>query len=144
MLPWSLPDLTTFIRFEGLGLEGVGWDVGSLAAALACAHAAYAEQLSRVLGPALAADAPVHLVGGGARNTLLAQMTASACRRQVVVGATEASALGNLLSQLEATGAIAPGQRAQVVARTVRPHTVEPADPEALNLMQERLLDAVG
>lgn len=144
--PGDMPEkLATWCQEHyGLAPCGPGQTVRLILESLACAHAAYAEQLSRVLGPALAADAPVHLVGGGARNTLLAQMTASACGRQVVVGATEASALGNLLSQLEATGAIAPGQRAQVVARTVRPHTVEPADPEALNLMQERLLDAVG
>jgi rhamnulokinase len=48
----------------------------------------------------------VHLVGGGAQNALLCQLTADACERPVIAGPVEAAAYGNVLVQARATGAI--------------------------------------
>jgi rhamnulokinase len=48
----------------------------------------------------------VHMVGGGSQNALLCQLTADACGVPVVAGPVEATALGNVLVQARAHGAL--------------------------------------
>ena len=47
----------------------------------------------------------IHVVGGGARNAMLCQLTADATGLPVVAGPAEGAALGNLMVQSRATGA---------------------------------------
>ncbi len=71
----------------------------SLAAAFARALDTAAELSGRQINV-------VHLVGGGARNRLLCQLTADACGRPLVAGPVEATALGNVLVQARALGLV--------------------------------------
>lgn len=48
----------------------------------------------------------IHVVGGGARNELLNQLTANATRRRVIAGPAEATAAGNALVQALGSGHI--------------------------------------
>ena len=51
----------------------------------------------------------VHIVGGGARNALLCQLTADACGLPAVAGPVEATALGNAMVQARALGVVSGG-----------------------------------
>jgi rhamnulokinase len=72
---------------------------------LALAYRRAVAQVQRLSGRAVDV---VHVVGGGARNGLLCQLTADACGLPVVAGPVEATALGNVLVQARTLGA-APG-----------------------------------
>ena len=97
---------------------------------LALAHRAAVRDAQRLSGRE--ADT-VHIVGGGARNELLCQLTADACGLPVVAGPAEAAALGNVLVQARAAGAVRGGLaelRALLRARLpLRRH--EPAGDQA-------------
>jgi rhamnulokinase len=70
---------------------------------LALAHWRTVEQAQQLAGRSVDA---VHIVGGGARNELLCQLTADACGLPVLAGPVEATALGNVLVQARAADVI--------------------------------------
>ncbi|NYE17988.1 rhamnulokinase [Microbacterium immunditiarum] len=91
--------------------------VRSIVESLAAAFATTVEQA------AVLADVEIHvihIVGGGAQNTLLCQATANRTGLPVVAGPVEATAMGNLLVQARAAGEVAPdlGELRAVVARS--------------------------
>ncbi|MDP9796749.1 rhamnulokinase [Catenuloplanes nepalensis] len=84
----------------------------------------------------------VHVVGGGARNALLCQLTADACGLPVLAGPVEATALGNVLVQARAAGVAGPDLSAlrALLRETQELTRYEPAgDPAAWDAAAARL-----
>jgi rhamnulokinase len=59
----------------------------------------------------------LHIVGGGVNNEFLNQITADACGIPVVAGPSEATAAGNILCQLVASGALCSWADVRTVSR---------------------------
>lgn len=57
----------------------------------------------------------INIVGGGSRDALLCELTAGACKKRVLAGPVEATALGNLAAQMICTGDIADKSEARCV-----------------------------
>jgi rhamnulokinase len=94
---------------------------------LACACRRVLDQIETVTDRKIEV---VHIVGGGARNQLLCQLTASAAARPVLAGPVEATSLGNILVQ--ALGAQAsPTELRDLVRRSTALKRYEPRDQEA-------------
>ena len=82
------------------------------------------ESLESLLGRRLEV---IHIVGGGSRNQVLNQFVADATGRKVIAGPTEATAIGNILVQATAAGAIADLAEAREVVRNSFPlQVIEP------------------
>ncbi len=60
----------------------------------------------------------IHIVGGGTQNRLLCQAAADACGRRVLAGPIEATAIGNIMMQAVADGAVGSIRDAREVVRT--------------------------
>jgi rhamnulokinase len=87
------------------------------------------ERLEEILGRRLE---PIHIVGGGTQNLLLNQFAADATSRQVVIGPIEATAAGNVITQMMALGHIASLEEGRrIVRNSFDVATYEPAgEPE--------------
>jgi rhamnulokinase len=72
------------------------------------------EQLEALSGRALKR---IRIVGGGSKNRLLDQLCANACQLPVSAGPVEASALGNICSQMIAMGEIVSLDEARALIR---------------------------
>jgi len=81
----------------------------------------------------------IHIVGGGAKNALLCQMAADATNRRVVAGPVEATALGNLVVQAVAAGAIGSLAKARDIIRaSFEVQEYRPRQPAAWDEAYER------
>jgi rhamnulokinase len=79
----------------------VGEFVRGVLQSLANAYAEAVRDIERLTGREIRT---VHMVGGGAQNALLCQLTADAVGVPVVAGPVEATAIGNLLVQARTHG----------------------------------------
>jgi rhamnulokinase len=83
----------------------------------------------------------IHIVGGGSRNRLLNQLTANACQRPVMAGPVEATAMGNLLVQVRASGELASlAEMREIVRQSTRVQRFDPVQLEKERGGQPRLL----
>ncbi|KAA6349086.1 L-Rhamnulokinase [termite gut metagenome] len=71
----------------------------------------------------------LHVIGGGSQNKLLNRFTANAINMPVVAGPSEATAIGNMMLQAKALGAVNNLNEIREVIRTsVNPETVMPGN----------------
>jgi rhamnulokinase len=74
----------------------------------------------------------IHIVGGGSKSGILNQLTADACQRPVITGPVEATALGNLLVQVRASGELSSlSEMREVVRKSSDVAVCRPAKPGA-------------
>ncbi len=86
----------------------------------------------------------IRIVGGGARNRLLNQLTADATGRTVVAGPIEATALGNIAMQMLATGAVTSLADARaIIDRSFPVERFEPVAADLWDAHYPRFLDYV-
>jgi rhamnulokinase len=89
------------------------------------------EGLERLTGGRIAT---IQIVGGGTQNRQLCQATADACQRRVVAGPVEATALGNLMVQAIAAGAVGSiADAREVISRSFPLVEFEPREADAWN-----------
>lgn len=106
--------LRSYLREQGQPMpESRGALVRLLLESIAESYRRALDELQRLTGQQVAV---LHLVGGGARNVLLCELTARACGVPVVAGPEEATALGNLLLQARTLGDLPPGTSLRAVA----------------------------
>lgn len=81
----------------------------------------------------------IHVIGGGARNTLLSRFTADAAEVPVVAGPAEATALGNILMQALALGYVRSLEEIrEVIRRSVNLEVFEPRPSREWDRAYER------
>jgi rhamnulokinase len=122
-------DMPALIR-EACGRPDMsrGEIVRSIYISLAAAYKAVLARLEAVSGRDVRT---IHVIGGGARNELLCQLTADITGREVLAGPVEATALGNVLVQARAAGELGSLEDMRAVsAASFKPVHYEPSREE--------------
>jgi rhamnulokinase len=84
---------------------------------------------------------PIHIIGGGTRNQLLNQFSADATGRKVVAGPIEATAVGNILVQIQTLGHISSiDEGRSVVKQSFNPEVYSPRTNENWDAAYKRLI----
>ncbi|HEY4361338.1 MAG TPA: rhamnulokinase family protein [Bryobacteraceae bacterium] len=87
----------------------------------------------------------IRVIGGGSKNRLLNQLTADATGRVVIAGPTEATALGNIVMQMLATGAVSTlAEGRQIVEQSFATETFEPCETDRWDTYYPRFRDHIG
>ncbi len=103
--PGDMPGkIDNFCKITGQNKPAsIGAYIRTCVDSLACKYRQTLEGLEDILGKKIDI---IHIVGGGTQNELLNQLTADVCQRPVIAGPIEATAIGNIIVQGIATGAI--------------------------------------
>jgi rhamnulokinase len=84
----------------------------------------------------------IHIVGGGSKSGILNQFTADACQRPVVAGPVEATAMGNLLVQVRASGELSSlAEMREVIRKSSEVATCRPGKTAAWEATSARFAD---
>ncbi len=87
----------------------------------------------------------VRVIGGGARNGLLNQLTADVTGRVVLAGPVEATALGNIAMQMLATGCVPSLAAARdIIEQSFPPARYQPTQTDRWDTHYERFRDVVA
>jgi rhamnulokinase len=123
--------------------RGAGEFVSAILVSLACKYNLVLQRLRAVSGREIDV---IHVIGGGARNRPLCQLTADVTGLPVIAGPHEATALGNVLVQARAVGEVSTlAQMRELVANSLEATRYEPsADAAAAAETYERFLALTG
>ena len=124
--PGDMPEaIRDYTRLTGQDVPGTpGESVRCAIESLAFSYREVVDDLRDVAG--IAVDR-VHLVGGGSRDRLHAQLTADALGVPVIAGPVEATAAGNILVQAMATGLVrSRAEIRDIVRRSCEPRIHDP------------------
>jgi rhamnulokinase len=138
-----VPKIDEFCKLTGQrGPSSRGEYVRTCLDSLALTYRQTLVGLEKILGRSIDT---IHIVGGGAQNQLLNQMTADACGRRVVAGPVEATAIGNILVQAMAVGAVKSLDEARAVVRnSFDVKTYEPRETKKWDEAYERFRGIVN
>jgi rhamnulokinase len=116
--------------------EGIGAVIRCAVESLALKYRQVLASLEELVGGRIET---IHIVGGGTRNRQLCQMAADACRRRVVAGPIEATAIGNVMMQAMTAGAVRSIEEArEVVRRSFSVEEFVSQNPDAWDAAHER------
>jgi rhamnulokinase len=83
----------------------------------------------------------LHIIGGGSKNEFLDQFTANSCGVTVLAGPQEATAMGNVMLQAKACGAVKDvWEMRAIIGRSVELKRFEPQDREAWDEAYQRFI----
>ncbi len=104
--PGNMPaKINAFLKATGQALPATKGQMAlCILESLAMTYRYYIEQLEQILGDPMEV---VHLIGGGTKDVNLCRFTANVTGKKVTAGPTEATAIGNIVVQLIAQGAVA-------------------------------------
>lgn len=139
--PSDMPDaIRSFCRRSGQPEpEGPADFVRCLLVSLALKYRLVLNQLRRICSHPINR---IHIIGGGARNKLLCQLTANATGLPIEAGPAEATAIGNILVQAMARGHVSSrDQLREVVRSSFGVERYEPRDTSDWDSLYDRFCE---